>query len=77
MKFLFYKIPKITRFIDDDFITLYCVLNQIKIKRIQKVPHLNQTKCLPKIPKYSLVNEKGDKSRENLRLKFKNYVLEK
>lgn len=77
VKTLFSQIPKITRFIDDDFLTFYCVLNNIKIKRIQKIPHLNQTKCLPKIPKDGLVNEKGDKSRENLRLKFQKFVHQK
>lgn len=74
VKTLFSQIPKITRFIDDDFLTFYCVLNNIKIKRIQKIPYLHQTKCLPKIPKNGLVNEKGDKSRENLRSKFQKFV---
>lgn len=77
MKFLFYKIPKITRFIDDDFMTLYCVLNQIKINRIGKIPHLNKTECLHRLTKHGLVKQKGHKSRDNLRLIFQNYVLEK
>ena len=77
IKNLFFQIPKMSRFIDDDFLTFYCVLNAIKIHKIDKIPDLNQTKCLPKIPQNGLVHEKGKKKRENLRLEFQKYIHKK
>lgn len=77
IKKLFFEFPRMSRFIDDDFLTFYCLLNNIKINKINKIPHLNQTKCLPKIPKNGLVHEKGKKNRENLRLELQKYISKK
>lgn len=74
---LFADIPIECRNIDDDFLTLYCVLNEIKIKSIAKFDGINQFRGMPKSSYIGLTTKTGYESRGYLRLVLQKYVNDK